>query len=443
VAERRDFSILVNLGFLAALIAVSSLMAATPPETAAETSVDDNVLQAPQEEIVPADAVQPSAPVMSGMVVRLSALTLPPVIDTPAPDTTETDTTETDTTETDTEQTDVQPADAPFASRPPTAAPPQVAALSSPEILTPAVPQSANQNEAAKPLAPLAPPAPHAAEVAAPVLKPLAPSAAAAKPVTLASAAVTAAPAPDVQTVKAPQLVPMQARVPERPVMDRPLMEKPVLEKPVKEKPGPASALAAAALTPAPLNAPAPVPSTATETAAPAEAVPRAADWQVAGRLLDDAARQLTLEFLWPADPSSHSRIYGHLTGCLGVETGVIDAARNVHLGAGGGRSFNAALHSPFMRLVERPVDPREQRLVQGIRRNRLAGAGGTAVRVFRRSDDMRLLAALNRAFGGLPANGHVSAEYRMEGNSLYLGDLTLDGRRYEGRIRIGRGGCA
>jgi hypothetical protein len=55
----------------------------------------------------------------------------------------------------------------------------------------------------------------------------------------------------------------------------------------------------------------------------------------------------------------------------------------------------------------------------------------------------MRLLAALNRAFGGLPSAGHVTAEYEMDGSRLYLAKLTLDGRAYDGRVRLGRDGCA
>jgi hypothetical protein len=175
-----------------------------------------------------------------------------------------------------------------------------------------------------------------------------------------------------------------------------------------------------------------------------AETAPQASDWQVADRLMDTSAQRLSLEFLWPADRQSHASIYTHLTACLGVETGLIDTAGRVHLGSGGGRSFNTAMHSPFMRLVDRPVDPREGRAIDRIRGRQGAGAGnGRIVRVFRRAHDMRLLAALNRAFGGLPANGRVTAEYRMTAGALYLDKLTLDGRRYEGGVRLDQGSCA
>ena len=177
--------------------------------------------------------------------------------------------------------------------------------------------------------------------------------------------------------------------------------------------------------------------------ARPAEDMrPRASDFQAANLLMDDAARRLSLEFLWPSDRRSHARIYSRLTECLGVEAGVIDGTGNLLLGAAGGRGFNGALHSPFMRLVDQPVDPRELRIIESIRDGRRLTHDGRPVRVFRRDHDVRLLAALNRAFGGLPTDGRVTAEYRMEAGSLYLGKLTLDGRRHAGRVRLDHDSC-
>ena len=170
---------------------------------------------------------------------------------------------------------------------------------------------------------------------------------------------------------------------------------------------------------------------------------PQASDLQAAGRLMDDTARKLSLEFLWPADRRSHSRIYSRLTGCLGVETGIIGRDRKLYLGTGGGRVFNAALQSPFMRVVDQPVDPRERRNIERIRTARqITAHHGKAVRVFRRAQDIRLLAALNRAFGGLPTSGRVMAEYQIEADALYLGKLTLNGRRHDGRVRLDQDSC-
>ena len=170
---------------------------------------------------------------------------------------------------------------------------------------------------------------------------------------------------------------------------------------------------------------------------------PRASDLQAAGQLMDNAPQTLSLEFLWPADRSGHARIYSRLTECLGVETGVIDEDGTVHVGAGGGRVFNAALHSPFMRLVDQPVDPRERRNIKHIRTGRQINANdGMAVRVFRRANDTRLLAALSRAFDGLPTGGRVTAEYQIESGALYLGKLTLNGRRHDGRVRLDYDTC-
>jgi hypothetical protein len=114
-----------------------------------------------------------------------------------------------------------------------------------------------------------------------------------------------------------------------------------------------------------------------------------------------------------------------------------------VYVGTGGGRVLNAALHSPFMRLIDQPVDPRESRKIKRIRTGlQITAKDGTAVRVFRRAQDIRLIAALNRAFGGLPKSGLVTAEYQMEAGLLYLGKLTMNGRRHNGRVRLDYDSC-
>ena len=185
-------------------------------------------------------------------------------------------------------------------------------------------------------------------------------------------------------------------------------------------------------------------PKPATTAGLPQLVKPLASDLQAAGRLMDNAAQKLSLEFLWPADRRGHSRIYSRLTECLGVETGVIDGDGTVYVGTGGGRVFNAALQSPFMRVVDQPVDPRERRNIERIRTARqITAHDGTAVRVFRRAQDIRLLAALNRAFGGLPTSGRVTAEYQIEADALYLGKLTLNGRRHDGRVRLDHDRCS
>jgi hypothetical protein len=184
-------------------------------------------------------------------------------------------------------------------------------------------------------------------------------------------------------------------------------------------------------------------PRPATTVGLPQLVKPLASDLQVAGQLMDNAAQKLSLEFLWPADRRGHSRIYSRLTECLGVETGVIDGDGTVYVGTGGGRVFNAALHSPFMRLVDQPVDPRERRNIERIRSGRqFTAKDGTAVRVFRRAHDIRLLAALSRAFGGLPTGGQITAEYQIEAGALHLGKLTLNGRRHDGLVRLDQDSC-
>ena len=173
--------------------------------------------------------------------------------------------------------------------------------------------------------------------------------------------------------------------------------------------------------------------------ARPAEDMrPRASDFQAANLLMDDAARRLSLEFLWPSDRRSHAYL---LPSVLGVEAGVIDGTGKLLLGAPAAGVSTAPctpLHATC-RPTGRPAGTSDHRETRDGRR---LTHDGRPVRVFRRDHDIRLLAALNRAFGGLPTDGRVTAEYRMEAGSLYLGKLTLDGRRHAGRVRLDHDNC-
>ncbi len=407
MADRRDISIPVNLGFLAVLVAASALVAAPPSDQTTDLATHATP-SAPPTLAVPLPEPTPVAPPSASTPLRLAAVPMPPVPDMPE-------------AEPAGQQPDLDALPAPKQSKPvlskATHASPEPASpdpiIPKPIIqqqvaqLTPMAPRQEDTVRQAPiqpdPLDPLTPLQHRRTDPAPPVL--VAMSANAAKPSSAVSQAETpVVPSTSVGAVQIsetmPDLQPMKA----------------------------------AAMTSRKTNVSDSVPI------APA---PQAADWQAADRLMGTAAQRLSLEFLWPADRQSHARIYAHLTTCLGVETGIIDAANRVHMGSGGGRLFNATLHSPFMRIVDRPVDPREGRDIDRIRaRQQFGGNGGRAVRVFRRSHDMWLLAALNRAFGGLPANGRVTAEYELDGGNLYLGKLTLDGRPHKGRISLDRDRC-
>lgn len=412
MADRRDISIPVNLGFLAVLVAASALVAAPPSDQTTDLATHATP-SAPPTLAVPLPEPTPVAPPSASTPLRLAAVSMPPVPDMPE-------------AEPAGQQPDLDALPASNLSKPvlskATPASPEPA---SPDPISPdpIIPKPIIQQQVAQltpmaprqedtvrqtpiqpdPLDPLTPSQHRRTDPAPPVL--VAMSAASAKPSSAVSQAETPVePSTSLGAVQMsetmPDLQPMKAEVMTGMQVD-------------------------------------------VSDSVPTAPAPQAADWQAADRLMGTAAQRLSLEFLWPADRQSHARIYAHLTTCLGVETGIIDPANRVHMGSGGGRLFNAALHSPFMRIVDRPVDPREGRDIDRIRaRQQFGGNGGRAVRVFRRSHDMWLLAALNRAFGGLPANGRVTAEYELDGGNLYLGKLTLDGRPHKGRISLDRDRC-
>lgn len=463
MVDRRDISIPVNLAFLAALVAVSAFVTVPSPDRMEAAAPPEH--SSPQPEQVPADVPAANA---ANDVLRLTSVMMPPMPDEPVPDepvpdepalaakTSKGPSPDTPPTEATPSENINQPADpAPtqVASAPTQSAPARLErtltaadqTISAPAALTPLqmtsadptprlVPQPAPVVHAsastisARRLTPLVPASAQKVDNSMPALLPISP------PVPVASAAHQSQTAPVAriqQGMTKAEITPMQAPARQRRQKDA----AGVVQSSPDFSEDPATEMTPPELAP---------PEVAPPEMAPPEVAPQASDWQVADRLMDKAAQRLSLEFLWPADRQSHARIYTHLANCLGVKTGIIDSASRVHLGQGGGRSFNTAMHSPFMRLVDRPVDPRESRAIDRIRDRQGAGAGsGRAVRVFRRSHDMWLLAALNRTFGGLPSNGRVTAEYNLQGGRLYLGKLTLDGRRYEGRISLDRDSCA
>ena len=441
MVDRRNLTIPINLGFLAVLVALSALVTDTPPAQVAEKQTP-----ASPTDIMPHPSAQPvetrpvagqpiAEPPFTGQAVRLSALSMPPLPELP----------KVAAESWKTPVKDVQRQESPAQSSPePEVATSPVVELVAPSVQLPSepVPPTLTPTQSEPPLAQFTPLVPASVD-----LKPAA--------LTL-SVPLPAKPLQEIES-SWPPITPKAGLLAPRPELTP-------LGKVARPAASAASSVDITPLRPIARTAPfhqrvagsTPPSAMPIEVAAavsarpeivaakPEDTRPRAVDLQVAERLMDSQGQQLSLEFLWPADRRSHPRIYTTLTQCLGVENGVIDTNRKVHLGAGGGRRFNAALHSPFMRLVDQPVDPRERRIIERLRNGQHVDAGGgMAVRVFRRAHDMRLLTALNRAFGGLPSAGRVTAEYEMDGSRLYLAKLTLDGRRYDGRVRLGRDGCA
>lgn len=434
MVDRRNLTIPINLGFLAVLVALSAFVNDAPTALVAEKQAPASPVDTmPPPPAQPVETRPSAGQPFAGQAVRLSALSMPapPELPMAAAESRKTPV------------KDVQRQESTAQSSPvPEVATSQVAELAAPSVQAPPDPIPPAPVPSEPPLAPLTPLVPASADLKLAALTP-------SVPLPVKPLPAIESPRP-LMTPKAgslaprPELTPL-GQVPRRAVPAASSVDitplRPVARKAPDHKQVPDS-------TPPPVM---PIEVAAAVSARPEivaakpeDTRPRAVDLQVAEQLMDSQGQQLSLEFLWPADRRSHARIYANLTQCLGVENGVIDSNRKVHLGAGGGRRFNAALHSPFMRLVDQPVDPRERRIIERLRNGQHGDAGGgMAVRVFRRAHDMRLLAALNRAFGGLPSAGHVTAEYEMDGSRLYLAKLTLDGRAYDGRVRLGRDGCA
>ena len=408
MADRRNLSIPINLAFLAGLMAASQLttaMAPMEPYSARVEMAAANPVASPPPTVEPIHDLSDGEPVMTLTAVAMPALPDVAVLEAPV-------------------------ADAPVQKAP---APPMpvsaVAAKPDPSLPTPMMPRQVGSTPSRAP--PLRPDLSGTAPSNPPSIVPME---------IVKQTAMAPTPMPLSQTGDGAPLrnagseaTPIPSLAPLAPNRQRSWDAIPA-EPPVGNP---------AVSSSAPDRLDSVTPRAATTVGLPQLVKPLASDLQAAGQLMDNAAQRLSLEFLWPADRRGHSRIYSRLTECLGVETGVIDGDGTVYVGTGGGRVFNAALHSPFMRLVDQPVDPRERRNIERIRSGRqFTAKDGTAVRVFRRAHDIRLLAALSRAFGGLPTGGQITAEYQIGTGALHLGKLTLNGRRHDGRVRLDQDSC-
>ena len=169
---------------------------------------------------------------------------------------------------------------------------------------------------------------------------------------------------------------------------------------------------------------------------------PNAADLAKAQRQINDRKAVPSLEFLWPANSTSHQQIYHALTHCLGMVVGQINDVGDVVLAPGQGVTrLNKNLHSPLLRSLETPVTNDEARAVASLDN---ASSNKNLIRIFRKDMDIRLLAGLRKLTGTVDhLTGRVTAEYLLTNDGLYLDKVTHNGALLSGRIQLHKGRCA
>ena len=173
---------------------------------------------------------------------------------------------------------------------------------------------------------------------------------------------------------------------------------------------------------------------------------PSTEDIAIARRQIDMGEKIPSLEFLWPANQSSHSQIYHTLSQCLGMIVGHIDQTGQVALASGqANRRYNPEIHSPLLRSFEQPITTHEVSLVDGLRNN---VKGGNLIRIFRKNTDISLLAGLHNMIQNelnmdqQNISGQIKAEYLLAHDGLFIDKITYNGKRLSGRIRLYNGQC-
>ncbi|GAB6051218.1 hypothetical protein JCM17960_00380 [Magnetospira thiophila] len=151
------------------------------------------------------------------------------------------------------------------------------------------------------------------------------------------------------------------------------------------------------------------------------------------------------IELAWPEDPTARVRLYDHLSHCIGMSTVLMNAEGLVFDKQTGptGRLPDLDRYSGFVRQVEGLQPPREARLIQDLRRAHAGRSELIPVRLFPRAQDAQLLGGLTRLVGkGYAIAQHIHARYRLEGRSLLLLDIQVDGQRRSGVLRLPASSC-
>ncbi|MGB0682360.1 MAG: hypothetical protein ACPGOV_06615 [Magnetovibrionaceae bacterium] len=154
-----------------------------------------------------------------------------------------------------------------------------------------------------------------------------------------------------------------------------------------------------------------------------------------------------SIEIAWPDDRSAWAPLYRRLTGCHGVTT-VLLAGDGRVFDQGGtpgqGRRLDRDRWSTFIRHPKGDLVHQEKRRIQAIR-HRHGLIEARPVRLFPRHVDAAFLGQLAATLGGSYRDAEViRATYGLDGATLVVGDITVDGRPIKSDMRLAsrKSGC-
>ncbi|MCW8914769.1 MAG: hypothetical protein OQK24_02825 [Magnetovibrio sp.] len=147
------------------------------------------------------------------------------------------------------------------------------------------------------------------------------------------------------------------------------------------------------------------------------------------------------IEIAWPDDRSQHGRLFKHMESCLGMRVALMDGQSRLFVADGApGSSWNINMdrYSGFLRQPAGWLSPSEHNAEYAIRKHHSMKSQASGVRIFLRQVDASLLGGLRKYIGdGYDQTKSIRARYRLEGNTVIVEDLLVDGRPIPGRIGL------
>lgn len=128
-----------------------------------------------------------------------------------------------------------------------------------------------------------------------------------------------------------------------------------------------------------------------------------------------------------PTGEQQREQVINTLRACMGVTLGKVSEQGEVLAQEIAGTSF-----SPFLRLVEGKLTKQEQQIARSWRH-----APGSIVRFYPESADAKVLGGLLQLARGRIAHKKITGEYSLQGNSLTLVNIKINGKTQQTELRL------
>lgn len=148
-----------------------------------------------------------------------------------------------------------------------------------------------------------------------------------------------------------------------------------------------------------------------------------------------------TIEFAWPDNTNEKMALYNVLVQCHGMRVALLDDRDRLFSNdspPGTKWQINLDRYSTFIRQISgQSVDPERQEITRI--KHRQSGLGSvTPVRIFTRQLDAYVLGNLGQILGaGYRSKRFIQARYNMNGNTILITDIVVDGVSKHGQILV------